>query len=202
MDVMWASMNATSPAACLYFIATVLLGTYVIINLFLSILNTGFERQGSTGDVDDLDEGTDDGDRVALQRAIDRQIARRNRLNAHHVVVTTAAQDQFRIGSGVKHLFEGGGAGSIVMESSMASMCRRCRAVKADVLSPYPGEIAYIAPDALHEHHCFAQASALPNYAFSTPSQTWENDVFVLGEAANSASRYTLFAGPTSTLEI
>jgi hypothetical protein len=151
VDVMWATMDATSPAASLFFVGTVLMGTYVILNLFLSILITGFERHGSTGDVDDMTEGTDNGERIALQGAINRQIARRNKMSNSDA----SAQDLFRIGTSARQHFDSAMVPNPLLESTAASVCRRCHAVKADVLPPFPGEVG-ISPDALHEQHCFA----------------------------------------------
>jgi hypothetical protein len=64
-DLMWTAMRATSPWAALYFIALILVGFYVMINLFLSILIQGFEREArrthhdTAGYDEDLDEEED-----------------------------------------------------------------------------------------------------------------------------------------------
>jgi hypothetical protein len=138
VDVMWDTMNATTSASCVYFVVVVIFGTYVILNLFLSILITGFERQGVADDDDgDMFDKADASGRLALQRVIDRRLA-----SANGVDMVREGADSFRISTSAKHLFELPAVITILDHPISDSMCRRCHSVKAPVLSPFPGELA------------------------------------------------------------
>ena len=51
---MYSGMNATGPTAALYFVVVVIMGSYLIMNLFLAILLQGF-----SDDDDEAEEGED-----------------------------------------------------------------------------------------------------------------------------------------------
>jgi hypothetical protein len=71
-EVMWAAMRTTHPASALYFVALVLIGYYVVINLFLAILIQGFEREANRAHAEALLRGGldlfDDDSSEALRR--------------------------------------------------------------------------------------------------------------------------------------
>eukprot|EP01064_Diplonema_japonicum_P029541 TRINITY_DN4809_c0_g1_i1.p1 TRINITY_DN4809_c0_g1~~TRINITY_DN4809_c0_g1_i1.p1 ORF type:complete len:1504 (+),score=269.06 TRINITY_DN4809_c0_g1_i1:171-4682(+) len=54
MSPMWTAMRETSPAACLYFVGLVLVGDFIILNLFLAILINSFDIN--------MNQEDDDGD--------------------------------------------------------------------------------------------------------------------------------------------
>ena len=56
MIPMWNAMRATHPAACLYFVSLVLLGDFIILNLFLAILINSFGNMGF-----EIDDGSEEG---------------------------------------------------------------------------------------------------------------------------------------------
>jgi hypothetical protein len=47
-QLMWLAMNNTTPAAALYFLGCVILGDFIILNLFLAILISSFDRVSDT----------------------------------------------------------------------------------------------------------------------------------------------------------
>jgi hypothetical protein len=154
VDVMWATMEATSPAAALFYITVIILGTYVILSLFLSILISGFEKQGEADEYEEtILETADNAERMALQRVIDRRLA-----NSNDVAVTHDDLTKFRVSTRAKEILQvpyniAVSRSDELLGSEM--VCRRCYAVKAEVLPPFPGDLG-VSSDDLHSTHCFA----------------------------------------------
>eukprot|EP00759_Apiculatamorpha_spiralis_P048850 PhF_6_TR44136/c0_g1_i1/m.67462 len=63
-NVMWNAMKATSEWASLYFVGLVLIGDFLILNLFLAILIQAFDRHGTDGFEEDASSETDEKPRL------------------------------------------------------------------------------------------------------------------------------------------
>jgi len=69
VNVMWNAMLATNVAAALFFVALVVLGTYVILNLFLSIIIDSFDKKGEADDENEDDSAANDAETAAKEAA-------------------------------------------------------------------------------------------------------------------------------------
>lgn len=61
---MYDGMRATNPAAALYFLSIVIIGNYVVLNLFLAILLDKFAGGNEDEDIDR--QGSQDSDRAPV----------------------------------------------------------------------------------------------------------------------------------------
>jgi hypothetical protein len=117
-------------------------------------LISGFEKQGEADEYEEtILETADNAERMALQRVIDRRLA-----NSNDVAVTHDDLTKFRVSTRAKEILQvpyniAVSRSDELLGSEM--VCRRCYAVKAEVLPPFPGDLG-VSSDDLHSTHCFA----------------------------------------------
>jgi hypothetical protein len=97
VNVMWNAMLGTNVAACGFFIILVLFGTYVMLNLFVSILIQGFEREAANDDT-----AMDEDDASWLVRLDVQHHIKRIALHQHRLGLFQAPDEVVRVSDEVR----------------------------------------------------------------------------------------------------